>query len=160
MIRKARFSDLPAIRRIYNEAVAERIATADERPKSLADRRRWFRQFDAKHPIWVGEEGGEVAAYAALFSWGPKSGYRRTIEDSVYVARAARGRGWGGRLLDHALAAARKLRHRYVLARIFSHNKASIRLHRRRGFRLIGEQRRVAVLDGRWYNVTLMEKLL
>lgn len=160
MIRRARPCDLPAIRRIYNQAVAERAATADESPRSLADRRRWLRQFDARHPIYVGLEDGEVAAYGCLFAYGPKSGYRHTVENSVYVARERRGKGWGGRMLGHLLARARALKHRYVWARIFTHNKVSVALHRKAGFRLVGVQRRVAVLDGRWYDVTLMEKHL
>lgn len=160
MIRKARPSDLPAIRRIYNQAVAERSATADERPKSLADRRKWLRQFDARHPIYVGLENGEVAAYGCLFAYGPKSGYRFTVEDSVYVSRGHRRRGWGRRMLVHLLGRARALGHRYVWARIFTHNRVSVRLHREAGFRLVGVQRRVALLGGRWYDVALLEKHL
>lgn len=160
LIRKASLRDLPAITRIYNQAVEERASTSDETPRSLADRRRWFAQFDAKHPCWVGVEGGEVAAFGALYAWGPKSGYRFTVENSVYVARAARGRGWGKRMLAHVLKEGRALGHKYVLARVFSHNPASLRLHRKAGFRLIGTQRRVAKLDDRWYDVALMEKHL
>jgi phosphinothricin acetyltransferase len=160
VIRKARPADLPAIRRIYNEAVAERASTADEKPRSLADRRKWLKQFDARHPIYVGIEDGEVAAYGCLFSYGPKSGYRFTVENSVYVAGEHRGKGWGTLMLDHLLSRARSLKHRYIWARIFTHNNISVRLHRKAGFRLVGVQKRVAVLDGKWYDVALLEKHL
>lgn len=159
-IRPAKAWDVPAITRIYNEAVAERSATADTEPRSLADRRKWFQQFDAKHPIFIGEEDGEVVAYGCLFAYSPKEGYRLARENSVYVAGSARGRGWGKKMLSHLILRARTLRLRYLWARIFAHNKASLALHRTLGFARVGRQKKVACMDGRWYDVVLLDKHL
>lgn len=159
-IRPAKAWDVPAITRIYNEAVAERIATSDTKAKSLADQRKWFKQFDARHPIFVGEEEGLVVAYGCLFAYSPKDGYRFARENSVYVAGAARGRGWGGRMLAHLVARAKAAGLRYLWARIFSHNKASLRLHAALGFKKVGLQRKVTFMDRRWYDVVLLDKHL
>jgi phosphinothricin acetyltransferase len=156
-IRLALSSDVPELARIYNEAVVERIATADIEPRSLEERAQWFKQFDARNPIWVGEENGRVACYGALFSYSPKEGYRFATENSLYVSRDARGRGHGRAMLKHLIDEATRIGFRYVLARIFTHNETSIKLHAELGFRHLGLQKRIVEMDGRWYDVTLMD---
>jgi len=155
--RRALVPDVPELARIYNEAVLERIATADLEPRSLEERKEWFGQFDDRHPIWVGEESGRVVCYGALFKYSTKEGYRFATENSLYVSRDARGRGHGRAMLGHLLENARLLGFSYMLARIFTHNETSVRLHAERGFRTLGVQRRIVEMDGRWYDVTLMD---
>lgn len=157
VIRRAKVSDLAEITRIYNEAIVERIATADIEARSLEDRAEWFKQFDEQHPIWVGERGGRVACFGNLFSYSPKHGYRFATENSVYVSADARGQGYGRAMLKHVLEEARRLGKRYILARIFTHNEASLKLHAELGFRELGRQRGIVEMDGRWYDVTLMD---
>lgn len=159
-IRPAKARDVPAITRIYNEAVAQRISTSDIEPKTLADRRKWFRQFDKRHPIFVGEEDGKVVAYGCLCEYSPKAGYRFTAEHSIYVAGEARGRGWGRRMLRHLIARAKALRLRYLWARIFALNKASLKLHLASGFARVGLQKKISRLGGRWYDVVLLDRHL
>ena len=158
-IRPAALTDIPAITRIYNQGVATRMATADTEFKSEADRAEWFSHFDESFPIWVGEDpaDGQVQCYGNLHRWSPRLGYRFTAENSVYVAEAARGRGYGGQMLAHVVSEARRLGLHYLLARIFSENEASLRLHRTQGFSVLGIQREVIHLDGRWRDVTLMD---
>ncbi len=156
-IRPAKAWDLPAITRIYNEAVAERSATSDLKPKTLAERRKWFRQFDRRHPIFVGEETGEVLAYGCLFEYSPKDGYRFAAENSVYVAGHARGRGLGRMMLEHLIQRAHALGLRYLCARVFTHNPVSLKLHRRLGFTRVGVQKRISYMDDLWRDVVILE---
>ncbi len=160
MIRPAHAGDLPAITRIYNQSVEERASTADTQARSLEERALWFAQFDDRYPIWVYEEKGQVLGYACLFKYSPKDGYRFATEHSVYIAREARGRGFGRLLLGDVLKQAESLGFEYILARIFSHNAASIRLHESAGFALLGRQKRIVQMDGNWYDVTLMDRRL
>jgi L-amino acid N-acyltransferase len=156
-IRRALAADVPEIARIYNQAVLERIASADTELKSLDDRLAWFGQFDDGHPIWIGEEDGRVACYGGLLKYSSKDGYRFAAENTVYVARETRGRGHGRTMLEHLIAEAKRLGLRYILAKIFTHNEVSLKLHAQQGFRELGLQRRVIEMDGRWYDVTLMD---
>lgn len=156
-IRIAKSKDLPEIARIYNEAITERIATADMEPRTLKDRAEWFKQFDARYPIWVGEAEDGIVCYGALFKYSPREGYRFATENSVYVARSARGKGYGRVMLRHLVDEARRLGFRYILARIFSHNEASLKLHRELGFRQLGVQHGIVEMDGKPYDVTLMD---
>ena len=160
VIRSAALADLPGITRIYNEAIAERIATADLEPRTREDRAEWFKQFDDRHPIWVGESEGALVCYGALHRYSPREGYRLAVENAVYVSAAARGRGYGRMMLEHVLSEATSLGFHYMLARIFAHNAASLKLHEKLGFKHLGLQSQVVNMDGRWYDVALMDRLL
>jgi phosphinothricin acetyltransferase len=113
-------------------------------------RRSWFREFDpARRPLWVAEgpEPG-VLGWLSLRSFYGRPAYAATVEVGVYVAPEAQGRGFATALLDHALDAAPHLGIRTILAFVFAHNAASIRLFERAGFARWGLLPRVAELDG------------
>lgn len=155
-IRRARLSDLPVITEIYNQAVRGRMATCDEDEKPLSERQEWFRQFDDRYPLWVLESNGVVAAYGGLFRYNPKSGYRFVVENTVYVHEAHQGKGYGRAMLTHVIAEAKTLGYKYMQAKIFAHNPASLKLHRSFGFVEEGIQVRIANLDGQWYDCVLL----
>ena len=155
-IRPATEADLPAVVRIYNEAIAERISTCDLEPVTVAARRPWFERFDARHPLHVAVAGDQVIGWSAILPYDPKPGYAGVVEHSIYVARAARGAGLGRRLLEHLLQTATALGHRCTMGRIFRHNDPSLELHRRLGFEEVGVLPRVARLDGRAADVVIM----
>ncbi len=98
--------------------------------------------------------------YAALTPYRPKPAFRRTVEDSVYVDRAWRGRGVGRRLVAHLIEAATTAGHHSVLARITADNSASRRLHEALGFRLVGVEEEVAFKFGQWLDVALYQRRL
>jgi L-amino acid N-acyltransferase len=156
-IRRAAETDVPELARIYNQALVERNATADMEPRTLEDRKQWFEKFSDRHPLWVGEEEGRVVCYGGLTPYSSREGYRFAAENTVYVAQEARGRGNGKTMLVHLISEARKLGLHYILARIFSHNEASLWLHAELGFKKLGIQRKIVEMDGRWYDVTLMD---
>jgi phosphinothricin acetyltransferase len=159
-IRRATPGDLPEIMRIYNEALVERIATADMQERTLEERTEWFRQFDDRYPIWVGtspEQGQRVLAYGVLYKYSPREGYRFAAENGVYISRDARGKGYGRAMLEHVISEAKRIGFKYILAKIFAHNEASIRLHAALGFKELGLQKQIVEMDGRWYDVLLMD---
>jgi phosphinothricin acetyltransferase len=79
-------------------------------------------------------------------------------EVSVYVAESARGRGVGFQLLSALTAASEQEGIWTLQAGIFPENIASIRLHQRVGFRVVGTRERIGFMDGRWRDVVLMER--
>jgi phosphinothricin acetyltransferase len=81
--------DAPAMARIYNEGIEDRMATFETRLRSAGDIRQWF---DGVHPIVVVLDSGEVVAFAATSQYRPRECYAGIAETSVYVARAYRGR--------------------------------------------------------------------
>lgn len=149
-IRNAELADLAGIVDLYNASIPGRLATADTEPVTVDQRLPWFREFDpARRPLWVAEgpEPG-VLGWLSLRSFYGRPAYSATVEVGVYVAPEAQGRGIAAALLDHALDAAPNLGIRTILAFVFAHNAASVRLFERAGFARWGLLPRVAELDG------------
>ena len=108
-IRPATIAELPAIVDIYNDAVADRFATADTSPVTVDQRRSWFDGHDDEYPIYVLEHEGSVGAWYSLSPYrSGRAAVRGTAELSYFVGVESRGRGYGTALVTHAMAEARR----------------------------------------------------
>jgi phosphinothricin acetyltransferase len=160
LVRPAIEADNAAIAAIWNHEVGAGTATTDTEPRDAAAQRAWLAAHGSDHPVLVAEEGGAVVGYGCLSPYRAKPAFRRTVENSVYVERRHRRRGVGGALLTSLLAAAAARGHHSVLARITADNAASLRLHERHGFGVVGVEREVAFKHGRWLDVVVMQRLV
>src|SRR5438105_8172185 len=110
-IRDALESDLPAIIKIYNAAVATRVATAQLEPVTLEERRGWLKEHSVdRHPFWVLEIDRKIAGWLTLKPFLPRCAYRGTAEVSVYVDERFRRHGVGRTLLSESIAHAPSLK--------------------------------------------------
>ena len=156
-IRDARESDLPAIIKIYNAAIATRISTAQLEPVTLESRRDWLNDHSAdRHPFWILEIDGHIAGWLNLKSFLPRGAYRDTAEVSVYVAERFRRRGVGRALLSEAITRAPRLGISAIVGLIFAHNQPSLRLFEQLGFEKWGFLPGVARLDEVERDLTIM----
>lgn len=157
--RAATPDDAAAIAAIYNQGIAERIATFETRPRTAADIASWFGD---RYPVVVVTAGcgGPVVAFAATSTYRPRDCYAGIGEYSVYVDRDARGQGAGRLALEALFEAARAAGFWKLVSRIFVENTTSRTLMRRTGFREVGIYRRHGQLDGVWRDVVIVEKLL
>jgi len=147
-IRDAVESDLPAILKIYNAAVATRMATAQLEQVTLEDRRDWLSQHSPdRNPFWVLETDRKIAGWLTLKPFLPRCAYRGTAEVSVYVDEKFRRRGIGRILLREAVARAPALHINAIVGLIFAHNEPSLRLFAQLGFERWGLLPRIARLD-------------
>jgi L-amino acid N-acyltransferase YncA len=156
-IRPAVPADAPAIAAIYNEGIADRVATFETRERDAAEARDWI---GGPLPCLIAEAGGTIVGFARVAPYSPRPAYGGVGEHGVYVARAARGNGVGRRLLDEVCLAAESAGLHKLTSRIFSDNAASIAVHVAAGFEVVGVQRRHARLDGAWKDCVLVERLL
>jgi len=159
-VRDAAEADLDQITAIWNHEVLWSNATTDTEPRNARTQREWFERHPASYPIVVAATGDQVLAFGALSPYRPKPAFAWTVEDSVYVERGHRGAGLGSLILGELIRRARAHGHRSVLARITSGNAASIGLHARHAFSVVGVERRVALKRDRWLDVTVMQLLL
>ena len=147
-IRDAVESDLPAIIKIYNAAIATRMATAQLDPVSLEERRDWLKQHSPdRHPFWVLEINRRIAGWLTLKPFLPRCAYRGTAEVSVYVDEKFRRRGVARTLLAEAISLAPSLQINAMVGLIFAHNAPSLKLFDQLGFERWGLLPRVARLD-------------
>ena len=158
LIRDAVEADLPAIRDIYNHAGEHTTAIWNEVLIDVDNRRVWLELRRAKgFPVLVAEKDGKVAGYASYGEWRAFDGYRHTVEHSVYVDKDLRGGGIGKQLMLDLIARAKAGGMHVMIAAIEAENRASIALHERLGFRLVGIHREVGIKFGRWLDLAAME---
>jgi L-amino acid N-acyltransferase YncA len=156
-VRIATSEDAAAMARIYNQGIEDRIATFETTPRTEADVRAWF---DGCHPVVVIEENGVIIAFASTSTYRPRACYEGIAEVSVYVARAARGRGAGKLALEHLMEVAASAGYWKLVSRIFPENQKSLKLVRACGFREVGVYEKHGQLDGIWRDVVIVERLL
>jgi L-amino acid N-acyltransferase YncA len=157
-IRPAGRADAEAMTAIYNEGIADRVATFETRPREPHEVAAWLA--DGLPLLVATDEDGAVVGFARVAPYSDRCVYQGVGEHGVYVARAARGGQVGRRLLE-ALAAASEQAGLYKLtSRVFAENAASRAVHRAAGFHEVGIQRRHGRLDGEWKDCVLVERLL
>ena len=116
-------------------------------------------EWDAAHSLrLVAEQDHEVVAWAALSPVSRRPCYAGVAENSVYVTAKARGQGVGRDLLSRLIRDAEADGVWTIQTSIFPENEASLALHERCGFRVVGTRERIARLGGRWRDTVLMER--
>lgn len=162
-VRPARADDMSAARAIYDHHARHGVGTFDREAPPLADfTARWREIAGQGLPYLVAESAaGAVEGYAYAAPFRPRVAYRYTLEDSIYVAPAAMGRGVGTALLHGLMHAAEQGGARQLLAVIGgSQNEASIALHAACGFTHVGVMKAVGRKFGEWLDVVVMQRAL
>jgi phosphinothricin acetyltransferase len=157
LVRPAELQDAESIATIYNEGIADRIATFETRPRTAQEIERWF---DGTHPIVVAIIGGRPVAFASTSTYRDRPCYAGVAEFSVYVAREFRSAGIGRLVLHQLIADAERAGFWKLLSRIFPENMASRRLVASVGFREVGVYKNHGKLDGIWKDTVIVERLL
>jgi L-amino acid N-acyltransferase YncA len=189
-IRLATEADLPAINEIYNHYVPISTTTYDVQPMGMEERRRWFAGRESIHPITVavrespsppgrGQGEGEsqsaqpspgssvqppasppIVGWGSLHTFRNKSGYRMTVENSVYVHPEHQRTGVGSAIILDQIERARQLGLHAIVAGIDAEQEASLALHYKHGFREVGRFPQVGRKFDRWLDAVFMELLL
>ncbi len=172
-VRDATEADLPAILAIINEATLNTTAVWGIAPTTLQARHAWWQErLQAGFPVLVAAEGSDegggndegggdtVLGFASYGTFRPWEGYKHTVEHSVYVDAAARGRGVGRALLAALIAHATAGGRHVMIAGIDASNTVSIRLHEALGFTVAGTLSQVGRKFDRWLDLTFMQRLL
>lgn len=156
--RRATMDDAPAIATIYNEGIADGLATFETRPRTADDVLGWCA---GRFPqIVVQDDAGTVVAFASTSLYRPRECYAGVAEFSVYTARDRRGRGAGRLAMEALIEASRQAGFWKLVSRVFVENSASRSLLTRVGFREVGIYERHGQLHGRWRDVVIVERLL
>ncbi|HWA89973.1 MAG TPA: GNAT family N-acetyltransferase [Rhizomicrobium sp.] len=156
-IRPAEPDDLPALTDIYNHYVLNTPVTFDVAPQSLAQRRAWFAQFaGGRYRCLAAIRDGSAIGWASSARFKEKPAYETTVETSIYLAPDEAGQGLGRRLYETLFAALADEDIHKVFAGITIPNAASVGLHERLGFRLVGTYPEVGRKFGRYWDTALL----
>jgi len=162
LIRPSQDSDIDAISRIYAHHVLHGTGTFETTPPSTDDMAARRADVLAKGLPWlVLEDGGQVIGFAYGNWFKPRPAYRFSVEDSIYLAPEAAGRGLGKALLAELLAVLERGGTRKVMAVIGdSANTGSVGVHQALGFERVGVVQSCGWKFGRWLDIVLMQKSL
>ncbi len=162
VLRESRDADLVAIAAIYAHHVRHGLASFEDEPPDADELgRRRAALLERGYPYIVAEAGGAVVGYAYAGPYRPRPAYRHTVEDSVYVAPDAAGRGVGRALLEALIARCTALGYRQMVAVIGdSANAPSIGLHEALGYRRAGTLASVGFKLGRWVDIIILQRAL
>ncbi|HZZ35616.1 MAG TPA: GNAT family N-acetyltransferase [Caulobacteraceae bacterium] len=162
IIRQATQGDAPAVAAIYGHHVLNGLGTFEEVPPTDAEIADRIEAVLARSlPYLVAEDDGAVIGFAYAAPFRPRAAYRYTVEDSVYIAPDAIGRGVGKALVSRVIAECEALGLRQMIAVIGdSDNAGSVGLHRSLGFEPAGVGRALGYKFGRWVDVVWMQRAL
>jgi phosphinothricin acetyltransferase len=159
IIRDATEADAAAVAAIYAHHVHHGTASYDVEAPSVEDTRAKIRRIAAAGwPFLVADDDGEAAGYAYATQLRDRAAYRFTCENSIYVRHDRARRGIGKALLDALCARAAEFGFRQMIAVIGGAEPASIALHERCGFAIVGRLREVGFKHGRWLDTVYMQR--
>ncbi|WLD94027.1 GNAT family N-acetyltransferase [Alkalihalobacillus sp. AL-G] len=159
-IREATINDVPAMLHIYNNVVRTSSVTFDLIEQTLEERIIWFHQFNESFPLLVAVEEAEVIGYACLTPFRDKPAYSRTVENSIYLSKSARGKGVGSVLLADLIKRAKVLDYHTVIAVLADDDPASRSLHRKFGFQKTGSVKEVGFKFNEWHDIHFYQLIL
>jgi phosphinothricin acetyltransferase len=166
-VRHATEADAAAICRIYNQGIEDRVATLETELRTPEERRQWLASRGPRHPVIVAEpeiaSGGPPApilGWGSLNQYTARECYRHVADFSLYVERGHRGKGVGKVLLARLIELAREHGYHKMVLSAFPTNTGGMALYEKMGFRTVGIYREQGLLDGRWVDTIVMEKLL
>lgn len=154
MIREMCETDWKRVAEIYEQGLSSGTATFNTECPSYTD----WNNSHIKECRYVYEESGKVVGWIAISPTSSRCVYKGCVEMSIYIDSAYRGKGIGTALVNHLISESQKAGYWSIYSAIISINEASIKLHKKCGFREIGYRERIAKdRFGNWQNTTLME---
>jgi L-amino acid N-acyltransferase YncA len=162
-VRAASEHDIEAVTAIYADAVLNGTASYELDPPDRNEMASRYRAVASAGLPWlVAEQGGTIVGYAYAGPFRPRPAYRFCVEDSVYVAPVAHGRGVGAALLSRLIAEVTSQGYRQMIGVIGDGRpeSASVRLHRKLGFTDAGVLNATGYKHGRWLDTAFMQLTL
>lgn len=159
-IRDAVPSDAAAIATIYTQGIVDRIATLETEERPPEERLQWLAARGPRHPVLVAELDGTVVGWGSLNQFNSRKAYDFVADFSVYIERDWRGKGVGSALLRALIARAKELGYHKLVLAVFPWNAGGMALYQKCGFRTVGIYKEQGLLDGKWVDTIIMEKIL
>jgi L-amino acid N-acyltransferase YncA len=154
-IREMADGDASAVLRIYQAGLDSGIASFET---TAPDWGTFTARRLLRHRFVAVDDAAGVVGWVTVSPISRRAAYAGVVENSIYVAPEARGRGIAGRLLATLIESTEAGGIWTIQAGVFPDNEASLRLHDRAGFRTVGTRERIGRLNGQWRDVVLIER--
>ncbi len=158
-IRDATPTDAAVVAAIYNASAPEGDPVLGESPKREADVRRLIDGLGEREAL-VLLERDDVLGWGLVKRYSPRPGYRFCGEILVFVRPDQRRRGYGSRIKQALVERGKAFRYHHLLGRVWGTNAAGLAFHKAFGYEVVGIQRDIGYLNGRWEDVVVLQKVL
>lgn len=160
-IREANRRDLEGILEITNHAILRTTANYNYDPQTLEEQQKWYdEKLEKNYPVFVADLDGKIVGFSTYGKFRERTGYRFTIEHSVYVADGLSGKGIGRQLLEILIEKAKEQGYHNMIGGIDASNSGSIEFHRKFGFEECGIIKQAAWKFDRWLDLLFMQLIL
>ena len=160
ILRDAEQSDTTAIADIYNEHIRIGMSTMDRTLQSAQDIQAWIDGFNERESILVLEEAGIIIGWGIIKRYSEREGYRFACETAVYLKSDQLGKGHGSYIKKEIIERCRQFSYHHLVAKIFSGNQGSIIYNQKLGYEVVGTQKQIGHVNGKWMDVIIMQLLL
>jgi len=161
IIEESKAEDIKRITAIYNEGIESREATLEQELKSFEQVEAWLLGKSPRHKTLVAKnEEGLLLGFASLNVFNPRPCYNGVADFSIYIKGSYRGQGIGRSLLRELEKAAKEQGFYKLVLSTPDHNESSKKLYQKAGFTLVGTYKNQGRIDGKWVDITVMEKML
>ncbi len=159
-IRDAAPEDVAVVAEIYNASAPEGDPVLGEAPKREADVRRLIDGLGEREALVLLEHDDDVLGWGLVKRYSDRPGYRFCGEILVFVRPDQRRRGYGSRIKQALVERSKAFRYHHLLGRVWGSNAAGLAFHEAFGYEVVGIQRDIGYLDGRWEDVVVLQKVL
>lgn len=160
LIRPYHPDDFDAIASIYNESIAAKNTTMDCEFFTADRVRTLVEKFGDRETILVLQKRDRIVGWGIIKRYSDRSGYRVCCETSIYLSLSETGQGYGTHLQTRLLQKVKEFGYHHVVAKILACNQKSIAFHQRFGFELVGIQKEIGYLNGRWHDIAIVQLVL
>jgi L-amino acid N-acyltransferase YncA len=158
--RVANITDAKSVMEIYNEHISAGNSTMDQEPKTLEEIERWFKGFLERELIVMLEDANYVLGWGIIKRYSDREGYAKACETAIYLRETETRKGYGTLTKKWIIEKCRELEYHHLVAKIFSNNIASIEYNKKLGYELVGRQKEIGYVNGKWQDVTIMQLII
>ncbi len=159
-LRDATLDDAAVIAEIYNETIRTGYGTMDAEPKTDADIRAQMEGFTKREAYLLLERDDAVVGWGVIKRYSDRPGYRFCCETSVYLRHAELRKGYGSYIKRAVIERCKAYGYHHLVAKIWASNTASIEYNKNFGYELVGIQKEIGYMNGRWQDIALMQLVL
>lgn len=159
-VRRATEQDVSEITTIYNEGIEDRNATLETETKTDKYVMEWLFQRDKRYSVILLEENSQTVGWASINPYSHRCAYKGVGELSIYIKREYRGKGLGKKLLTSLENIGKQSGFYKFILFTFPFNNLGQGLYRRLGYREVGVFEKQGILDGKYVDIMVMEKLI
>jgi len=159
-IRTATLNDCEVIASINNEHIVKGESSMETKLKTKGDFIKLMNSFNERELIQCLVVESEIIGWGIIKRYSDRPGYRTACETTIYLRSNEVRKGYGSKLKLSLIEKCKQLGYHHLVAKIFAANSASIAYNKKLGYEIVGTQREIGNIDGKWLDVTIMQLIL